>query len=95
VLDTAEDAVNQAETGLDVARKQYELTKAGAWSYDIVIRRNLQGAQPSLRGGQSVAGEVFGQGADRWSRSVGLCRDRSYVSSQGAYDPYTAASTRS
>ena len=35
VLDTAEDAVNQAAAALDVARKQYELTKAGAWSYDI------------------------------------------------------------
>ena len=35
VLDTAEDAVKQAAAGLDVARKQYELTKAGAWSYDI------------------------------------------------------------
>jgi hypothetical protein len=29
VLDTAEDAVNQAAAALDVARKQYELTKAG------------------------------------------------------------------
>jgi HlyD family secretion protein len=35
VLDTAEDAVNQAAAALDVARKQYDLTKAGAWSYDI------------------------------------------------------------
>ena len=35
VLDTAEDAANQAAAALDVARKQYELTKAGAWSYDI------------------------------------------------------------
>ena len=36
VLDTAEDTVNQAAASRDVARKQYELTKAGAWSYDIV-----------------------------------------------------------
>jgi HlyD family secretion protein len=35
VLDTAEDAANQAAAGLDVARKQYDLTKAGAWSFDI------------------------------------------------------------
>jgi HlyD family secretion protein len=34
VLDTADDAVNQAGRP-GVARTQYELTKAGAWSYDI------------------------------------------------------------
>src|ERR1019366_7023857 len=35
VLDTAQDAVDQAAAGLDVARRQAELTHAGAWSYDI------------------------------------------------------------
>ncbi len=35
ILDTAENAVKQAMAGVDVARKQYELIKAGAWSYDI------------------------------------------------------------
>jgi HlyD family secretion protein len=35
VVDTAEDAVAQAQTTLEVAQRQYELTRAGAWSYDI------------------------------------------------------------
>jgi HlyD family secretion protein len=35
VLDTAKDAVRQAGSALDVARRQWDLTKAGAWSYDI------------------------------------------------------------
>lgn len=34
-LDNAENAVNSARANLEVARKQLELTKAGAWTYDI------------------------------------------------------------
>lgn len=34
-LDNAENSVNVATAGFNVAQKQYELTKAGAWAYDI------------------------------------------------------------
>ena len=44
VLDTAEDATKQAASGLDVARKQYELTRAGAWSYDVANQEKQYGA---------------------------------------------------
>jgi HlyD family secretion protein len=36
-LDNAENAVRTAGANLETARKQYELTKAGAWVYDISI----------------------------------------------------------
>jgi HlyD family secretion protein len=35
VLDNARNAAKVAEANLAVAQKQYDLTKAGAWSYDI------------------------------------------------------------
>jgi hypothetical protein len=50
VLDTAQDTVDQAVSALDVARKQYELTKAGAWSYDITNQAKQYEAQPGLQG---------------------------------------------
>ena len=34
-MDTAADALGQATSALDIARRQYELTKAGAWTCDI------------------------------------------------------------
>ena len=34
-LDNARNAGKVAATNLDVVQKQYDLTKAGAWSYDI------------------------------------------------------------
>jgi HlyD family secretion protein len=90
VLDTAKDAVRQAVSALDVARRQYDLTKAGAWSYDVA---NQERQYQSLTQGYKaadllrrkftlkapVAGIVLAVNA-----SAG-----SYVSSLGAYDSYT------
>ena len=92
VLDTAEDAVKQADAGLDVARKQYELTKAGAWSYDIANQekqyealRQAYEAANALLLKYSVKAPIDGV-VLAVNAAVG-----SYVSSQGAYDPYTQA----
>jgi len=90
VLDTAEDAVQQAAAGLDVAHKQYELIKAGAWSYDIVdqekqyeaLRQAYQAANALLLK-YSVKAQVDGV-VLAVNATVG-----SYVSSQGAYNAYT------
>jgi HlyD family secretion protein len=90
VLDTAEDAVEQAAAALDVARKQYELTKAGAWSYDItnqakqyeVLQQAYKAANALL---QKYSVKAPGKGVVlAVNAAVG-----SYVSSQGAYDSYT------
>ena len=90
LLDTAEDTVLQATAALDVARKQYELTKAGAWSYDLTnqvqqyeaLKQAYQAANALLRYylvKAPVEGVVLAVNA-----TVG-----GYVSSQGNYDTYT------
>ena len=90
VLDTAEDAANQAAAGLDVARKQYDLTKAGAWSFDITnqqkqyeaLKQSYQSAD-ALLVKYSVKAPVDGV-VLAVNAALG-----SYVSSQGAYHPTT------
>jgi HlyD family secretion protein len=90
VLDTAEDAVKQAEAGLDVARKQYELTKAGAWSYDI---NNQEKTYQALRQAYAAANALLLKYSVK-APIAGIVLSvstaaGSYVSSQGAFDPYT------
>jgi HlyD family secretion protein len=90
VLDTAEDTVKQGIAGLEVARKQYELTKIGAWIYDIVnqekqyeaLKQAYKAANALLRKYSikaPVAGVVLAVNATTGS----------YVSPQGAFDAYT------
>ena len=43
-LDSARNAASVAEANLTVAQKQYDLTKAGAWSYDIQNQQKLYDA---------------------------------------------------
>ena len=89
-LDTAKDAMDQAVSALDVARKQYELIKAGAWSYDIANQekqyealKQAWQAAAALLVKYSVKAPIDGL-ALAVNTTVG-----SYLSSQGAYDPYT------
>lgn len=92
VVDTARNAVAQAEGGLEVALKQFELTKAGAWSYDIAnqhkqyeaLKQSYRAAN-ALLGKYTIKAQVDGV-VLRVNASPG-----SYVSSQGAYDTYTQA----
>ncbi|PRC93471.1 HlyD family secretion protein [Solimicrobium silvestre] len=90
VVDTAKDAVAQAVTGLALATNQYELIKAGAWSFDIAnqekqveaLRQSYQAADALLQKYVVKAqtdGVVMALNA-----TVG-----SYVSSLGVYDSYT------
>jgi HlyD family secretion protein len=92
VLDTAEDATKQAASGLDVARKQYELTRAGAWSYDVANQEKQYGAllqayeaAKALLVKYTVKAPIAGVVLSVYA-TLG-----SYVSSQGAFDPYTEA----
>ncbi len=89
-LATADDAVRQAAAALEVARRQYVLAHAGAWSYDIENqRRQYEALQQSYRASQALLqkyvvtarmdGVVLAVNA-----SVG-----SYVSSLGVLDSYT------
>ena len=90
VLDMAEDTWKQAAATLDVARKQYDLTKAGAWSYDIDNQQKQYEAlnqaylaADTLLQKYSVKAPVDGV-VLTVNAAVG-----GYVSSQGGYDTYT------
>jgi HlyD family secretion protein len=92
VLDTAGDAVRQAASAGDVARRQYDLTKAGAWSYDIDSQekqykalRQAYKAADALLAKYSIKAPIDGV-----VLSLNAA-EGSYVSPQGAYDPYTEA----
>jgi HlyD family secretion protein len=90
VLDTAADAVTQAAAALDVARTQYELTKAGAWSYDIVNQqKQYEALQQSYKSAVALLQYYSIKApADGVVLAVNTTPG-SYVSSQGAYNPYT------
>ena len=90
VLDTADDTAKQAAAGLDVARRQFDLTKAGAWSYDIVSQEKQSAAlqQAYVAANALLQKYVIKAPADGVVLSL-YAAVGSYVSSQGAYDPYT------
>jgi HlyD family secretion protein len=90
VLDIAEDALQQAVTALDVARRQFDLTKAGAWSYDI---DNQQKTYESLTQAYESANALLSKftvsaGTDGIVLAVNAVSN-GYVSPQGVYDTYT------
>lgn len=89
-LDDAANAVAQARASLDVAKRQYQLTKAGAWVYDI---RNQEQQVEALRKAAAAAQALLGKYTLRAPRdgivmtisaAVG-----SYASPQGVYNTYT------
>jgi HlyD family secretion protein len=90
VLDVAEDALQQAVTALEVARRQYDLTKAGAWSYDI---DNQQKTYDSLMQAYESANALlvkFTVSAERNGIVLAVnAVANGYVSPQGVYDTYT------
>jgi HlyD family secretion protein len=90
VLDTARDAVSQAAAGLDVARKQFDLTSAGAWSYDI---DNQEKQYEALKQAYEAANALLAKYSVRaQADGVVLALNAtvgSYVSPQGVLDSYT------
>ncbi|MFH0131851.1 HlyD family secretion protein [Variovorax sp. VaC1] len=90
VLDTAEDAVRQANAALEVARQQYVLSRAGAWSYDILNqRRQYEALQQSYQAALALL-----QKFTVTARTDGVvlavnASAGSYTSSLGVLDSYT------
>ena len=84
------DAVDQAASTLAVARKQYDLTKAGAWSYDIA---NQQKQYESLKQAYQSASALLHKYSVKASvNGVVLTVNATvggYVSSQGVYESDT------
>jgi HlyD family secretion protein len=92
VLDLAEDAAHQADAALEVARRQYDLTRAGAWSYDIL---NQQKTYDSLRQAYEAADALLVKYTIRTQKDgIVLALNATagnYVSPLGVYDTYTQA----
>lgn len=90
-LDTAENAAAAAAENLKVAQRQYELTRAGAWTYDI---RNQEKQYEALQKAYASASALLDKytvraPADGVVLSIAATVG-SYVSnSQGTYDSYT------
>ncbi len=89
-LDTAENAVKVAKANLEVVQRQYELTKAGAWTYDIRNQENqyeafskAYAASNALLAKYTITAPVDGIILSI-KAAVG-----SYISPQGVYGTYT------
>jgi HlyD family secretion protein len=89
-LDTARHRVDTAQAAHDVAQRQYELVKAGAWSYDIRSQEQQAAAASRAYLASSALLDRFTVRAPvegivlTVNTAVG-----SYVSPQGVYDTYT------
>jgi HlyD family secretion protein len=89
-LDSARNAVLTAKTNLDVAVKQRDLTKAGAWIYDINNQdRTYNAAYKSYLSATALLSKYcLHAPADGKVLAVNTIPG-SYVSPQGSYDTYT------
>lgn len=89
-LDNDRDALEVAKASLGLARRQYVLTKAGAWIYDI---RNQQMQYNALVQAYQASDALLEKYTIRApADGVVLAMNTalgSYVSAQGAYDAYT------
>ncbi|VVE65152.1 secretion protein HlyD family protein [Pandoraea anapnoica] len=90
VLDTAHDALGQAATALEVAQRQYALTHAGAWRYDIDNQaRQLDALSQSYVAANALLQKyAIAANANGVVLAVNVAPG-SYVSSQGVFDSYT------
>ena len=89
-LDNAENAVKVAKTNLEVVRRQYDLTKAGAWSYDIRNQESQYNAltKAYLASSALLDKYIIKAPSDGVILSINTAVG-SYISAQGAYDTYT------
>jgi HlyD family secretion protein len=89
-LDNAINAQRVAKANLDVVTRQYQLTKAGAWVFDV---RNQQKQAEALTKAYAASSALLGKflikaPIDGVVMSVNATVG-SYVSPQGGYDTYT------
>jgi len=91
-LDNAVNAVAVARAGLVVARKQYELARAGAWKYDVQsqTQQYLALDKAYQAAAAQLAKYTLRAPVDGTVLSIQTAVG-SYVSVQGTYDPISAA----
>jgi HlyD family secretion protein len=89
-LDNARNAVNVAKANLDVFQKQYELTKAGAWIYDIQNQEKQYSAllKAFMASDALLAKYTLKAPVDGVVLSIKAAVG-SYISPQGVYGTYT------
>jgi HlyD family secretion protein len=89
-LDNAVNAAAVAQANLEVTRRQRDLTKAGAWTYDITNQeRQYNALEKAYRASNALLSKYTVKAP---SDGVVLTVNSivgSYVSAQGAYDSYT------
>lgn len=89
-LDNATNAVKSNEATVDVAKRQFELTRAGAWSYDIRNQeRTVESLEKAYESGVALLDKyTIRAPRDGIVMAIGAAVG-SYVSPQGVYNPYT------
>ena len=89
-MDTAINAVSVSQSNLEVAQKQYDLTRAGAWTYDINNQERQYNAlhQSFVSSSALLSRYTLRAPADGIVLAINTAVG-SYISPQGAYDSYT------
>jgi len=89
-LDSAINSAAMAKANFLVTQKQYELTKAGAWSFDV---QNQERQQHALEKAFAASSALLGKYTLRAPRDGVVMSINTivgnYVSPQGSYDAYT------
>lgn len=89
-LDSAANAAEVAKANLEVARKQYDLTKAGAWIYDINNQEKQHNALQKAYESSSALLTKYTLVAPRDGVVMAInVTPGSFVSNQGSYETYT------
>ncbi len=89
-LDNAINAERIAATNLEVVEKQYQLTKAGAWSFDIESQeRTYTSLEKSYLSAAALLAKYTIRAPSDGVVLAVQATTGSYVSTQGAYDSYT------
>ena len=89
-LDTALNAARVAQANLEVVTRQYNLTKAGAWVYDVKTQERQYDALSKAYASSAalLAKYTIRAPTDGVVLSIQVAVG-SYISSQGTYDTYT------
>jgi len=89
-LDTNRNAVEVAKANLDVVTRQFRLTKAGAWTYDIDNqRRQIEALSKAWAASTALLAKYTVRAPTDGVVLLIQAAPGSYVSSQGAYGTYT------
>jgi HlyD family secretion protein len=93
-LDSAANAAAVAKANLEVARKQFDLTHAGAWIYDIANQEKQAAAWEKawMSSSALLAKYTVRAPKDAVVMAIGAATG-SFISTQGTYDSYTQGPT--